>query len=710
MDRSMRAMVLLAIAFALEIFGLQARAFATEDTEVKHLAGLDLIRLKEIPVISAARHEQDQAKSPRSISIITANEIRLRNFRNVPEAVAGLTGVFLQQTNYAGGSPIIRGMVGNRVLIMINGIRLNNGTYRLGPNQYLNTIDINMVERIEVLRGAGSVLYGSDAFGGVINVITKPAPDALMGREFSGDAHLRVGSADGSGSGHVGVSGAVSRLSWTGGYSQEGWGDLRGGRGEKQLYTGYSQQGADLQLRYALGSNQSLVLGAMRLRQADALRTDILNAGTDLEYRWNPQGRDIMYVQYSNSSLGKLVDALQITAAYQRPIEILYRIAATTPSVERRYVDATQGGNLTIQLSSRWRESHILTYGFEANSDWITSLRTDLDLNAGSMARGKGNYPDGSRFSSASLFFQDEWDWTRRLRTVVGLRHDRFRILGHVSDPMTGVTDVDSSPSALTGSAYLLYDLTPTVSVVGGIAQGFRAPNLDDSTILGGAGNRFEIPNSSLEPERSTNFEAGLRFKTGRSNISVAYFEDHYRDLIDRAPALLNGKSFVDSNGNGIKDGKELDVYQRRNIGRASARGLETESIVCLNDHWTWSFTATWTYGTDLTISKPLSRIPPLNGVSRITWRPNRTFWIEVAGMGGGSQRRLSPGDITDVRIGPAGTAGFATGTLRAGLRRTALAGLSVAWENITDSRYRLHGSGIDRPGSSLVMGYERAF
>jgi outer membrane receptor protein involved in Fe transport len=292
----------------------------------------------------------------------------------------------------------------------------------------------------------------------------------------------------------------------------------------------------------------------------------------------------------------------------------------------------------------------------------------------------------------------------------LGLRHDRFQIQGDVSDPATGVTHIDSSPSAFTGSAYVLYDLTPTASVIGGIAQGFRAPSLDDSTILGGSGNRFEIPNSSLDPERSTSFETGLRFKTGRYSASVSYFEDRYRELIDRAPALLAGKSFVDSNGNGVKDGKELDVYQRRNTGRASVRGLESESIVRLNDYWTWSFTGTWTYGTDLSLSAPLTRIPPMNGISRITWQPNPVYWIEFVAMAAGSQRRLSPGDITDIRIGPAGTAGFGIGTLRAGLRRTALAGLSVSWENITDHRYRLHGSGMDRPGSGVILGYQRSF
>ena len=158
MDSMSASTVMVCTILAIAMAGGMLRGSEPDGDDVRKLAELDLKQLSEIPIVSAARHAQSREDSPRSVSVVTSEEIRRRNFRNVPEAVASVAGVFLQQTNYAGGSPIIRGMVGNRILIMINGIRLNNGTYRLGPNQYLNQIDINQVERIEVVRGAGSVL------------------------------------------------------------------------------------------------------------------------------------------------------------------------------------------------------------------------------------------------------------------------------------------------------------------------------------------------------------------------------------------------------------------------------------------------------------------------------------------------------------------------------------------------------------------------
>ena len=131
------------------------------------LTNLSLEELMDISFVTAVRHEQHKIDSPRAVTIITAEDIRERNYRSVPEALMEAAGVWVQHTNYGGGSPIIRGMVGNQILILIDGIRLNNAIYRMGPNQYLNTIDINQVERIEIVRGAGSVLYGSDALGGI---------------------------------------------------------------------------------------------------------------------------------------------------------------------------------------------------------------------------------------------------------------------------------------------------------------------------------------------------------------------------------------------------------------------------------------------------------------------------------------------------------------------------------------------------------------
>jgi len=683
---------------------------AQDAGDVRKLAQLDLMQLSEAPIVSAARHQQNRTDSPRAVSVITQDEIRRRGFRNVPEALFGLTGVFLQQTNYGGGSPIIRGMVGNHILILLNGIRLNNGTYRFGPNQYLNQIDINMVDRIEVLRGASSVLYGSDAFGGVVNVITKTAPDPLLGETLGGQVRVRYGSGDLSGAGRVELSGAKGKVGFFGGVTREGFGDLMGGGVGRQLFTGYSQWAGDLQVRYALAPDKTFVLGMMRLRQSDVMRTDVLTKGTDLEYRWAPEGRDMVYAKYSQTRVSRAVEAIEITASYQRPMEYLERITAAKPRVERSYDDEVLQGGLTVMATSRPRGGHLLTYGLETSSDWVTSRRSDLNLDTGARQMVTGNYPDGSRYGSVSAFVQDEVDLAKRLHAVVGLRYDWFHMRYDLNDSFWGKARIHTDPSAWSGSGYALYDLTSYLSAVVGVSQGFRAPNLDDAAVLGGVSARYEIPHAALNPEYSTNYEYALRLKTPKASAALTYYHASYRDLINSDPALLNGLPFVDTNGDGIQDNNEPSVYQRQNTHRAYVRGLEAEATVKLSEDWTWFQTASWTYGVDTTAATPLSKIPPLNTKGRVLWQPNRTFWVEAAAQAAVAQHRLSPADISDIRIGPGGTPGFAVFHLRAGLNRTPLAGLSVWWENIGNLRYRLHSSGFYRSGRAIVVSYQRAF
>jgi len=147
-------------------------------------------------VVTAERTESLMSKTVRSVSIVTGEDIYQRISRTVPEALRYEQGILIQRTNLGGGAPFIRGMVGNQVLYLIDGIRMNNSTYRGGPNQYLNTIDPFFIDRIEVVRGPGSVLYGSDALGGTINIITTRREDFSKPAGFDGRLMGRASSAD----------------------------------------------------------------------------------------------------------------------------------------------------------------------------------------------------------------------------------------------------------------------------------------------------------------------------------------------------------------------------------------------------------------------------------------------------------------------------------------------------------------------------------
>jgi len=132
-----------------------------------------LLRVDEAVTVTAQGDQRRAFDLPESVSSLESDELSRRALRSTPEALVGMTGVFVQKTNHGGGSPFVRGLTGNQVLLMVDGIRLSNSTFRYGPNQYLATVAAHSIERVEVVRGAGSTLYGSDAIGGVLNVLSR---------------------------------------------------------------------------------------------------------------------------------------------------------------------------------------------------------------------------------------------------------------------------------------------------------------------------------------------------------------------------------------------------------------------------------------------------------------------------------------------------------------------------------------------------------
>ncbi|HLA05451.1 MAG TPA: TonB-dependent receptor plug domain-containing protein, partial [Syntrophales bacterium] len=202
------------------------------------------IVLDEI-VVTATRSEEDIFKVPYSADIVTAEDIQERQLsRTLPEALKKIPGVMVQKTSFGQGSPYIRGFTGYNTLFLIDGIRLNNSVFRSGPNQYANTIDPLTIERMEVVKGPSSVLYGSDAIGGTVNVFTtNPGPN-------ENKIFYRFSSAEESNSGRLQLSGNMGNLWAIAGVSLKDYGDLNaGGMVGKQLHTGYNEKDYDLKLQ-----------------------------------------------------------------------------------------------------------------------------------------------------------------------------------------------------------------------------------------------------------------------------------------------------------------------------------------------------------------------------------------------------------------------------------------------------------------------------
>ena len=241
-------------------------------------------------VVTGKRAPESSFKSDRSISTVDSKKLTEQNPRTTPEALWDAPGVFVQHTNMGGGSPILRGMVGPQVLILVDGVRFSNAVYRTGPVQYLNLIDPLSIDRIEVLRGPGSVLYGSDAMGGVIQVFTQEAGDFRKSEGFDGDcaALMSYSTANKGRTLHGDVDLGYGGFAMLGGVSYKIFDNLQAGHSfHAQPFSGYDNISAIGKMTYRFSngffSDWRISAGYLISRIDDAGRTDKLYDSNSLQ-------------------------------------------------------------------------------------------------------------------------------------------------------------------------------------------------------------------------------------------------------------------------------------------------------------------------------------------------------------------------------------------------------------------------------------------
>jgi len=657
--------------------------------------------------VTATRIEESVFHVPQSVSLIQSEEILEGNFRTTPESLQEAPGILVQETAYGHGSPFIRGLTGKHILILVDGIRFNNSTFRFGPNQYLNNIDPYIIERVEVMRGPASVLYGSDAIGGVINLITKRREDFSPEKDVDGMFTGRYGSADESKIGRIEVNGILRNLGFVGGMTYKDIGDLRGGADTGiQEHTGYQENDGDIKLQYRLSPEGELIAGYRSVHQSDVPRTDKF-VYNDESFVYDPQIWNAFFAAYDNTHPGSLIQGLRVTISRNQEVEGLERRAFGSTTL-RRYRDEVDSWGASLQANSLAGISHVLTYGAEYYNDNVDSSRRDINLSTGVSTPRSGNFPDDSEYALAGVFIQDDIAATDRLTTIAGIRYSYARVEATLPSPFGRLED---SYRDWTGSLGFVYAMSEHLHGTASISQGFRAPNLDDTVVLEKVTNEgIDVPSPDLNPENSLNYEIGIKAEYPRYRGSLFYFYNDLHDLIERGPGTYNGQTFIDENSNGIEDPGEA-VRQKFNVGRAYIQGAEAEGEYPFAGAWVLRANLSWIYGKDLENREPLSRIPPVMGLLGLRWNDSfKKYWAEYYTRFAGRQDRLSARDLSDPRINPSGTAGWVTQNLRGGVDFRRWGRLSAAIENILDADYRIHGSGINASGLNLSASYSLEF
>lgn len=639
-------------------------------------------------LVTAHRQETSSFAIAEAVSVLPVSRILQQNSRSTPEALMGLSGVWVQKTNHGGGSPFIRGLTGNQTLLLLDGIRLNNSTYRYGPNQYFNTIDALSIGQVEVVRGGGSVLFGSDALGGTINVLTRSPV-------FSTDEDiLRIG-VQGRVISHGMEVGWRPEVEYRGknvallaGYSKRDFGDLlAGGELGKLISSSYREQAADFKSKIKTGSSAVLTLAYNGVFQSEVGRYDqVAQRGYQL-YQFDPQYRELAYAKWEVAGKSPLWQQLSLTASWQNSKEERdkQREGSTTLRQEE---DEVRTLGLSLALQSSFGPHWQAVSGLEVYQDEVRSSAFDLDQQTQAISPRRGLYP--AKATALNWAIYNSWTYQNKAWTLNGgLRFNGFQL--ETEDEQ--FTKVELSPTALVGQLSLRYALHTQHALTAGLYSAFRAPNINDLSSFGSFDFGIEVPTGDLKPERSLNMEVGYKFEGPKAQARLQLFRMNLSDLIDRVRGSYQGQSQWEGQ----------DVYYKANVSSAYVQGFEADGSWILSKGLQARANMTYTFGENEAADEPLRRIPPFNGQLDLTYQGESPFYAQVQYGFAGKQNRLSGGDISDHRIDADGTPAWSILNFNLGyqFQNTRLNG---GIQNIFNEAYRIHGSGVDGVGRSFWL------
>lgn len=655
-------------------------------------------RLDEI-LVTATRRTVSIADVSSGLTLIDGAAAREQKL--VTDALAAEVGVYLQQTTPGQGAAIIRGLKGSSILHLVDGMRLNNAIFRSAPTQYFALVPTGAVERIEVLRGTPASLYGSDAVGGVVQLVTRVPRFDSARTEYRGEFHAAYDTAE---LGRM-LSGTIDagneRIATSVSADLLKTGDRRTGSGERIGPSGYESRAVRWVVAGRPDDDRSWLVDAHYLEQPETPRVDELVPGfgqaepSSSEFFFKPNRRVFLHGKYGHED-GLFGLDWNVDLAWQRIDDD--SMSRDFEATDRRFESNRSDLYGLVVSGSRVSDSGSWVAGVEMYLDEVSSARREENILDGQVTELTPRFPDGSRIERADLFGNTEQYVSARNILGGGLRISHE----NVSLPETPVSVAASvSVTDMSGDLGWIFNANDNWQIVANAGFGFRAPNVFDLGTLGNRpGNRFNVPNPNLDSERVVQFDAGARYTGERARFELMLYA---LDYTDRITSVLTGDV--------TPEGR--DIVQSVNAADSTVRGFEGGAGLDLNDTMSLEAVLNYTWSEERVPGSPTEpgdRIPPLSGRLNFSYDAGGDFRLDAWLRFAGEQDRLSSRDIRDIRIDPNGTSGW--GILGARGSWDVAGGwlFTLGVDNVFDKRYRVHGSGLDAPGRNLMIGVRRTW
>ena len=705
---------------------------------------LSTINLNEF-VISGNKFEENKKNISQPIQVIGQKEIEW----TMPQTAAVLLeqsgNVFVQKSQMGGGSPVVRGFEASRVLLVIDGVRMNNAIYRAGHLQNAITVDPNLLDRVEILYGPASTLYGSDALGGVVIFNTKQPMLGLNGKtKIAANAMTRYSSAYSEYTGHFDFNIGFKKFASLTSVSYSSFGDLRQGNNRNPFYGSFGMrkeyveringvdsilQNNDSNIQKQSGYDQIDILQKLLFRQNDHVThtlnlqystssdiprydrlTDVRNGKLRFaEWYYGPQERLMAAYQLNAKDLSGFFDDIRLGLSHQAIEES--RIQRDRGKNERQSRIENVGVTAYNLDARKLFGRHELTIGTDGQYNKVRSTAHATDITNGLESPIDTRYPNGgSNMFYGALYAQHFFKIIEnKLVLNDGIRLNYVSLRSRFDDTAFfpfPFREASQSNVAWSGNLGLVYMPAPRWRFALNGSTGFRSPNVDDiaKVFESAGGEQLVVPNPDLKPEYTYNVDLGITYVvTDRVKVEATGFYTWFKNAIVMDRFQLNGQDSV------LYGGSMTAVVANQNKARAYLYGFNASITAELLSNVTFYSTINHVYGRYFDQNEqrfPLDHIPPTFGKTSLRYTPgkfNAEFFVLYNGWKHIEEYNPS-GEDNQQYATVHGMPAWYTLNLRAGYRLNRHFGLEMALENLLDYNYRAFASGISAPGRNFVL------
>ncbi len=701
----------------------------------------NIINVNEV-VVSANKFKEKADDVPRQIEVISLQSISKTNPGNSADMLQESGDIFVQKSQMGGGSPIIRGFETNKILLVVDGVKMNNAIYRGGHLQNIITVDESMLQRTEIVYGPGSVVYGSDALGGVIHLFTKNPELSIDSNIVSnGNIYMRYATANNEQSSHFDVNVGGKKFASLSSASIHIFGDLIQGANRLPAYpdfgkceyfvarvdnkdtmiknsnvniqrrSGYSQYDLMQKLLFSPNNKTKHILNIQYSTSTNIPRYDRLSQynGNNLKYAdwyYGPQKRFLSSYNLKLNKPTKYYDNMQFVLAYQNIEESRHNRKFKKNNLNHR-TETVNVGSANIDFAKIINNNE-LRYGLESQFNYVQSKAETENIVNGEKSPLDTRYPDGgSKMLSAAVYATHTWEINNIFLLNDGIRYNYtslnclFVDKSFYSFPFDNISQKNS---AFNGNLGFIIKTPNQFNISTNISSGFRAPNVDDvSKVFDSQPGTIIVPNNNLKPEYVYTGEVNIS-KIIKKNILIKTnaFYSIYNDAITTQPFLFNEQDSI------MYEGTMSKVFANVNAKNAYIYGFSGKIKANITSYLSLYSSIYYTYGrikTDTT-DYPLDHIPPVYGKTGINLEINNLN-IEFYSLYNGWKHLKDYnfyGEDNFSKATPDGMPAWYTLNLAASYRINKFLMIQTQVKNILDKNYRVFASGISAPGRNLIF------